>query len=53
MKSIKTKIQVPCEVFTRVCGFYRPVNHFNPGKKEEYNERKLFKVEILTIECNC
>ena len=36
--------KIPCEVFSRVCGFYRPVNQYNPGKKEEFKERKTFKM---------
>lgn len=32
------------EVFTRVVGFLRPVQQFNPGKKEEMKERKIYKV---------
>lgn len=30
----------PCEVFTRVSGFYRPQSNFNKGKKEEFADRK-------------
>jgi ribonucleoside-triphosphate reductase len=33
-----------CEVFTRVCGYLRPVKQFNKGKREEYKERKLYKI---------
>jgi len=33
------------EVWTRVVGFYRPVQNFNKGKKEEYKERCEFIVE--------
>jgi len=32
----------PCEVWTRVMGYFRPVNHFNAGKKSEYEERVWF-----------
>ena len=32
----------PCEIWTRVMGYFRPVNHFNEGKKSEYGERKWF-----------
>jgi len=38
-------LKVPCEVYSRVCGFYRPVNQFNLGKQEEYKERKTFNVD--------
>jgi anaerobic ribonucleoside-triphosphate reductase len=32
-----------CEVWTRVMGYYRPVSHFNIGKKSEHYSRKHFK----------
>ena len=32
------------EVFSRVTGFFRPVQDWNNGKKEEHNERKPFKI---------
>ncbi|PKK92231.1 MAG: hypothetical protein CVV64_02125 [Candidatus Wallbacteria bacterium HGW-Wallbacteria-1] len=33
------------EVFSRVTGFYRPVQQWNKGKKEEYTERKVYEME--------
>jgi Anaerobic ribonucleoside-triphosphate reductase len=33
----------PCEVWTRVMGYHRPVSSFNIGKKGEHYERKHFK----------
>ncbi len=33
-------IMVPVEVYSRVCGYFRPVNQWNKGKKEEFRERK-------------
>jgi hypothetical protein len=32
----------PCEVWTRVMGYYRPVSSFNTGKQGEYAERTCF-----------
>lgn len=32
----------PCEVWTRVMGYHRPVASFNIGKQGEHNERKFF-----------
>jgi Anaerobic ribonucleoside-triphosphate reductase len=32
----------PCEVWTRVMGYHRPVASFNPGKQSEHAERKFF-----------
>jgi ribonucleoside-triphosphate reductase len=55
MKTIK-KILVPVECYTRVCGFFRPISHFNKGKKSEFKDRKTYdikkiklKIEKLTI----
>ena len=33
---------VECEVWTRVMGYFRPVQSFNIGKKGEYMERQMF-----------
>jgi len=32
----------PCEVFSRIVGYLRPVEQWNEGKQEEFKERKLF-----------
>ena len=32
----------PCEVWTRVMGYHRPVSSFNRGKKGEFHERTWF-----------
>lgn len=39
----------PCEIWTRVMGYYRPVSEFNIGKKGEHIERLSFE-ETKTIE---
>ena len=38
----KCTIKQPCEVYSRVVGYYRPVNQYNIGKQEEFKERKEF-----------
>ena len=35
----------PCEVWTRVMGYHRPVASFNIGKQGEHNERRFFAEE--------
>jgi len=30
------------EVYARIVGYYRPVQNWNPGKKEEFSERSVF-----------
>jgi len=32
------------EVYSRVVGYYRPVQQWNKGKKAEYQDRVTFKV---------
>ncbi len=32
----------PCEIWTRVMGYHRPVASFNTGKKAEFKERCYF-----------
>jgi hypothetical protein len=32
----------PCEIWTRVMGYHRPVSSFNAGKKGEFAERTCF-----------
>jgi ribonucleoside-triphosphate reductase len=32
------------EVWSRVVGFYRPVQNWNKGKQSEFSERKVFKI---------
>lgn len=32
----------PCEIWTRVMGYYRPVSFYNTGKKGEFHERVEF-----------
>jgi anaerobic ribonucleoside-triphosphate reductase len=34
----------PCEVFSRVVGYLRPVKQWNKGKQAEFKARKIFKV---------
>jgi hypothetical protein len=38
----------PCEVWTRVMGYHRPVASFNIGKKGEHYERRFFREERLS-----
>jgi ribonucleoside-triphosphate reductase len=42
--TMATKCDSKTEVYSRVCGFFRPVQQWNKGKKEEFRERKEFVV---------
>ncbi len=43
----------PCEVWTRVMGYYRPVSEFNVGKKSEFYSRVCFAEGKALQGCNC
>ncbi len=36
------------EVYSRITGYYRPVQNWNDGKTQEYKERKVYSQEKLT-----
>jgi ribonucleoside-triphosphate reductase len=40
----KCLIKQPCEVYSRVVGYLRPIQQWNKGKQEEFKERKTFKI---------
>ena len=42
---LKDSERQPCEVWTRVMGYHRPVQSFNIGKKGEFQERVCFTEE--------
>lgn len=33
----------PAEVYSRVCGFFRPVQQWNKGKREEFRQRRVYQ----------
>jgi ribonucleoside-triphosphate reductase len=41
----KCTIKQPCEVYTRIVGYYRPVQQWNLGKQQEFKQRKEFKIK--------
>lgn len=40
---IQDEERQPCEIWTRVMGYHRPVSSFNIGKQAEHKERLFFK----------
>ncbi len=44
---MKQKKQVPVEVYSRVVGYFRPVNQWNKGKREEFNDRKEYALHSI------
>jgi ribonucleoside-triphosphate reductase len=43
-KKVKVLV-VKNEVYSRVTGYFRPVQNWNLGKKEEFKLRKTYKVK--------
>ena len=42
-----------CEVWSRITGYYRPVQNWNDGKVQEFKDRKLYDVENSRLEGRC
>ncbi len=38
----KTELRIPCEVYSRIVGYLRPIDTWNDGKRQEYEERVPF-----------
>ncbi len=41
----KCTIEQPCEVYSRIVGYLRPVQQYNAGKQQEFKERKEYKTK--------
>jgi len=35
-------LKVPCEVYSRIVGYLRPVDNWNTAKQQEFKDRKVF-----------
>jgi anaerobic ribonucleoside-triphosphate reductase len=45
MTNSQPKRKVPCEVYSRIVGYLRPVQNWNKGKKQEFADRRPYKVQ--------
>jgi len=48
MKTEKKKVKVMVlkpEIYSRIVGYFRPVQNWNVGKQQEFKERKTISVE--------
>ena len=43
----KTKKRIPCEVYSRIVGYLRPVQNWNKGKRQEFKDRQTYRVETV------
>ena len=41
--------RVPCEVYSRIVGYIRPVQNWHRGKQQEFKERKTFRVPTEVV----
>ena len=41
--------RIECEVWSRPCGFFSPVDKWNAGKRAEFAERKVYDVTTSLI----
>jgi len=44
-KSKELKNYQPCEVYSRIVGYIRPVQQWHASKKEEFKERKEYDIK--------
>jgi len=41
-KTKMAKCGMKTEIYSRVCGYHRPVKNWNKGKQEEFKDRKAY-----------
>jgi anaerobic ribonucleoside-triphosphate reductase len=39
--------RIPCEVYSRIVGYVRPVQQWNTGKQQEWKDRRPYDAPIL------
>jgi len=46
-ETLETLKRVPCEVYSRIVGYLRPVRDWNQGKQQEFSERKTYDANSI------
>ena len=44
--NVKQKKRQKCEIYSRVVGYMRPIQQWNPGKQQEFKDRKNFNKTV-------
>jgi len=44
MMAEKAVKKIACEVYSRIVGYLRPVQNWNKGKQQEFEERKTYRI---------
>lgn len=52
MSPLETQ-RTPCEVYSRVTGYLRPVKQWNDAKQAEFANRQTFITEGESDSCGC
>ena len=47
METKKAK-KVLCEVYSRIVGYLRPVQNWNEGKRQEFEDRQTYQVKAVS-----
>jgi anaerobic ribonucleoside-triphosphate reductase len=42
--------KIPCEVYSRIVGYLRPVQNWNKGKRQEFAARRTYRVKAKDTE---
>jgi anaerobic ribonucleoside-triphosphate reductase len=45
---VKVEEEVPCEVYSRIVGYIRPVQNWNVAKRQEWKDRRPYEQPVLT-----
>lgn len=45
-------LKIAVETYSRVVGYFRPVNQWNKGKKEEFGDRRTYSLGVGRFEPN-
>lgn len=41
-------VKIPCEVYSRIVGYLRPISAWHVGKKQEFKDRRVYKLPTQT-----
>lgn len=41
----EAELKVPVEVYSRIVGYFRPINQWNQGKQKEFHHRALIDID--------
>lgn len=46
------KQRQPCEIYSRVVGYIRPIDQWNPGQRSMYESRLTFEIDYKKLKEN-